>query len=268
MNYSIWDPTGNITALVEDNIDKERQPSVAAAIMERHPQVEQVGFVDFNQDDSQVYLQMAGGEFCGNAAMSAAALYLMRKDHLSGMPHSVHIAVSGALNPLEATLIERNNKMYSASLQTPWSASVDCREFCFMNHNGLLPVVNLGGIMQIVIEPDSVFYAMLNKRPDAERAVRQWCSELSAPGLGLMFLNNRDDVCDMTPLVYVPGAGTVFWENSCASGTTAACMYYATETGADVKLVLKQPGGVLSVQCQGPGETVVLQGTTRLVQFG
>ena len=267
MKYTIWDPTGNITALVESNIDKERQLSVAAAIMARHPRVEQVGFVEFKEDNLPVHLHMAGGEFCGNAAMSAAALYLMRTEQPSGMTHSVRISVSGALSPLEVILTEKDNKMYSASLQTPWTASVDYRQFCFQSQNGLLPVVDLGGISQIIIEPDSVFYEMLNNRSDAESAVRQWCSALSAPCLGLMFLNNKDDVCDMTPLVYVPGTGTMFWENSCASGSTAVCMYYAVKTDADVKLVLKQPGGVLCVQCQGPGEPVVLKGTTSLVQF-
>lgn len=268
MRYSIWDPTGNITALVENDIEKTEQPSVAAALMERHPQVEQVGFVRFNKDDLQVCLQMAGGEFCGNAAMSAAALYLLRTDHSSEAPQNVRIGVSGALTPLEAILVEIDAKTYSASLQTPWSASVDHIQFSFQERGGTLPVVDLGGIIQIIIQPDSVFWDMLNRRSEAERAIAQWCSELSAPGLGFMFLDQRDDLFEMTPLVYVPGAGTVFWENSCASGSTAVCMYFASETGTDVKLVLRQPGGLMRVRCDGPGEDIILQGSTRLVQFG
>ena len=267
MKYSIWDPTGNITALVESDIDQSQQISVAAALMELHPQVEQVGFVQFNKDNLQVCLRMAGGEFCGNAAMSAAALYLMRTNHSADMPQSVQIGVSGASTPLEAILSETDSKMYSASLQTPWSASVAYREFSFQNQRGLLPVVDLGGIIQIMIQPDSVFYNMLYNRSDAERAIGQWCSELSAPGLGFMFLNHKDDFFDMTPLVYVPGAGTVFWENSCASGSTAVCMYYVSETGKGVQLVLNQPGGIMCVKCDGPGECVILQGSTRPVQF-
>lgn len=267
MKYSIWNPTGNITALVESDIDQAQQVSVASALMERHPQVEQVGFVQFNKNDLPVRLQMAGGEFCGNAAMSAAALYLMRTNRASKEPQSVRIGVSGALTPLEAILIETDAKMYSASLQTPWSASVDHRQFCYQGQTERLPVVDMGGIIQIIIKPDSVFWDMSNHCADAENAIGQWCSELSAPGLGFMFLNQRDGFFDMTPLVYVPGTGTVFWENSCASGSMAVCMYYASETGTDVNLVLKQPGGVMSVKCDGPGEDVILQGSTHLVQF-
>lgn len=267
MRYSIWNPTGNITALVESDIDQAQQISVATALMESHPQVEQVGFVQFNKGDLPVCLQMAGGEFCGNAAMSAAALYLMRTNRSLQDPQSVPIRVSGALTPLEAVLVEIETKMYSASLQTPWSASVDYRQFCYQGKKEKLPVVDMGGITQIIIKPDSVFWDMSNNCSDAETAIGQWCSELSAPGLGFMFLNQQDDFFDMTPLVYVPGAGTVFWENSCASGSMAVCMYYASETGTGVQLVLKQPGGVMGVKCDGPGEDVILQGSTRLVQF-
>ena len=73
MRYRIFDPTGNITALVEEAVDVSRQPSVAADIMQKHSNVEQVGFVSLDGDLPA--LRMAGGEFCGNASMSAAALY-------------------------------------------------------------------------------------------------------------------------------------------------------------------------------------------------
>ena len=46
LRYSIWDPTGNITALVESAVAVGEQPAAAAALMERHPTVEQVGFVE------------------------------------------------------------------------------------------------------------------------------------------------------------------------------------------------------------------------------
>ena len=70
LKYSIWDPTGNITALVETQTSIDRQPEVAARIMDLHPEVEQVGFVS---KVLRPYLRMAGGEFCGNASMCAAA---------------------------------------------------------------------------------------------------------------------------------------------------------------------------------------------------
>ena len=41
LRYSIIDPTGNITALVEDEVAVADQPRVASRIMALHPQVEQ-----------------------------------------------------------------------------------------------------------------------------------------------------------------------------------------------------------------------------------
>ena len=85
LTYSILDPTGNITALVESDLEEEYQPAAAAMLMRQHPEVEQVGFIQCNEavDDNDavsVVLRMAGGEFCGNAAMSAAAFFLYRKE--------------------------------------------------------------------------------------------------------------------------------------------------------------------------------------------
>ena len=78
LKYSIFDPSGNITALVETHINNDSQPEVADEIMKAHPEVEQVGFVYFDAiRPVPTYLRMAGGEFCGNATMSAAALYLL-----------------------------------------------------------------------------------------------------------------------------------------------------------------------------------------------
>ena len=47
MKISILDPTGNITALVEESVLPEEQPAAAAELMARYPAVEQVGFVRF-----------------------------------------------------------------------------------------------------------------------------------------------------------------------------------------------------------------------------
>ena len=79
LRYSIFDPTGNITALVESPVDESEQPAVAASIMARHTAVEQVGFVRLSdKKTAPAALRMAGGEFCANASMSAAALSALR----------------------------------------------------------------------------------------------------------------------------------------------------------------------------------------------
>ena len=98
LGYAILDPTGNITALVETPVDPARQPETAAALMARHPQVEQVGFLSPPAEGAvRGTLRMAGGEFCGNATMSAAALAFLDDSSDAGEgPRRVLFRVSGA----------------------------------------------------------------------------------------------------------------------------------------------------------------------------
>ncbi|MEE3312421.1 MAG: diaminopimelate epimerase, partial [Acutalibacteraceae bacterium] len=78
VTYSLFDPTGNITLLVETPISAAERVAVASKLMELEPKAEQVGFVSQDDADVDIRLDMAGGEFCGNATMSAAALAVMR----------------------------------------------------------------------------------------------------------------------------------------------------------------------------------------------
>lgn len=254
MRYSVLDPTGNITALVESSVSVGEQPSAAAAIMRSHPEVEQVGFVRyFPEEDAPIRLRMAGGEFCGNATMSAAALFAMREQDT---PQEVLVSVSGASDPLQVRLSKAGTNTYDASVRMP-NAERIAREAI----EGCLPVVFLGGISHVIIEEDSPFFSLLANKTDAERAVRTWCKHLNVDGLGLMFLDSHDT---LTPLVYVPGSNTVSWEHSCASGSSAVGMYLAEQANSPIAITLHEPGGDLRIQSDG--DKTVLHGTVKLVK--
>ena len=100
-------------------------------------------------------------------------------------------------------------------------------------------------------------------REEAEPLAPALCAQLKAEALGLMFLNR--DEGSLTPLVYVPGARTLCWENACASGTTAVGAYFAVKTGHPVNLMLKQPGGVLEIDAR-PDGGLILTGTVRILR--
>ena len=70
----------------------------------------------------------------------------------------------------------------------------------------------------------------------------------------------------MTPLVFVPGSGTVFWENSCASGTAAAGMCFSARRGKREELALQEPGGELQVFSDPATGETWLSGTVRLTE--
>ena len=264
LRYSIFDPTGNITALVESVIEVDRQPAVAAELMERHAEIEQVGFVRYPAEGAvQLSLRMAGGEFCGNASMSAAALYLLRRGNQSEA--GVTLRVSGARKPLEARLRRETEDRFSAGLRMPGALAIEDVTLTDGALTAPLPLVRMEGIAHLIVEPGSAFFALLNAPERAERAVRRWASELKVEALGLMFLEAEGMDERLTPLVFVPVSDTLFWENSCASGSAAVGMYLARKTGAIVAMTLREPGGSLRVESNSKTGETWLYGKTRLI---
>ena len=264
VTYSILDPTGNITALVDGGVEPGRQPALAAALMRRHPEVEQVGFLTrlpSGGEDVGAELRMAGGEFCGNASMCAAALCFPEGEQ---EPRTFFLRVSGAEDPVELRLRRVGPDSFETAVCMPPALSVGEAAFSFVNLHGTLPLVRMQGISHLIVTPDSAFFLLQEDRTAAERAVREFCTALRAGCLGLLFLEENAPAWRMTPLVYVPGSGTVFWENSCASGSAAAGMYLAAKNGAPLTLTLRQPGGSLRVECDPRGKTW-LYGSVRLL---
>ena len=267
MRYTILDPTGNITALVESPVPPLERPAAAAALMRRHPQVEQVGFVRFADAEGEgvdAALSMAGGEFCGNASLCAAALCLLRRGAAPGIRERVRLRASGASWPVETELVCGQDGSFSAWVWMPPAIAPAEQSFVFEGLSGDLTLVRMEGISHLIVPEDSVFFALLSDRSAAERAVRQWCTELRTEGLGLMFLEKGENL-RLTPLVYVPGSGTVFWENSCASGSAAAGTALAARSGMPVDLRLTEPGGTLRIVSDPASGETRLGGTVRLI---
>ena len=284
IEYEIMDPTGNITALVETQVDPADQPAVASGIMDLHPDVEQVGFVTLaaagagapeadgpcaDADASRaetgvpVSLRMAGGEFCGNATMCAAALYMM-KTGMTGEA-SVKVRVSGAKEPLEVKLTRRDALSFDTSVEMPPALGIEELRLADGMLPGSdvlrLPVVIMEGISHILVEPDSGFFGLKDDRALAETLLRGWCGVLGSDCLGMMFLGEDGNVRALTPLVYVPGADTMFWENSCASGSAAAGIYLAAKAGRPVNVTFDEPAGRLRVESDPMTGRTVLHGS-------
>ena len=262
IRYSILDPTGNITALVETPVDVAEQPAVATEVMRRHAEVEQVGFVTL--DGASVSLCMAGGEFCGNASMCAAALACVRLGCAEGS-HELSVRVSGAQDSVTVRLEGGGDNAFAASVLMPSGQEIDVVELACGLRAGRVPVVRMTGITHVIVTPDSAFWDLQMGCGEATSAVRAWCSELDADCLGLMFLDGEGDTRRLVPLVYVPKAGTTFWESSCASGSSAVGMWLAHEAGAPIKVDLVQPGGTLGVSSDPATDETWLSGHVRLL---
>ena len=273
LEYKVFDPTGNITALVETQVDPADQPAAASWIMAQNPEVEQVGFVTFAAAgagapvaDVPVSLRMAGGEFCGNATMCSAALYMIVND----MPGeaNVKVRVSGTKEPLDVRLVRRDAVSFDAAVTMPPAVGIDELKLSdgMLPGNDVLrlPVVRMEGIAHVIIEPDSGFFGLKDDSALAETLLRGWCGVLGAECLGMMFLDEGKGVRALTPLVYVPGADTMFWENSCASGSAAAGMYLAAKEGKPVDVTFIEPAGSLRVTSDPDIGRTVLYGSLTL----
>ena len=269
IEYEYIDPTGNITVLVTSAFDISRQPLVADMIMKAEPTCEQVGFVGISKK-ADTRLRMAAGEFCGNATMSAAALYCDGRGMCGGESKSVSVESSGCKDNVEVyiTRIADSGSMhiYSGRVDMPLPQRIRICDFTFRESVYELPVVEFDGISHIIMKDDG------NKLTDteAEDAVRKWCDDICADALGIMKISSETvsasedrsiDInieIDMRPLVYVKAIRSLFWENSCASGTTAVGAYYVNQyKESSVFLTAHEPGGILSVNSGSNGHIIL-----------
>lgn len=240
ITYYKINPTGNITLIVETPVPRKLQASVAAKLMAADAEAEQVGFIEApSSDDCVLRLQMMGGEFCGNASIAAAALYMSKHKPSPDDMMTVVIEVSGADNPLELSVKCLGENSFSGTLSMPLPESnFDC-ELVYNGEKHTLPVIRMPGICHAIVN-DGISI------PYAEEAIAQWCSQLNAEALGLMFYNADKGL--LRPLVYVQSTGSIVWESSCASGSCAVAAHESFTRGEGVELSLRQPGGALGVK--------------------
>ena len=202
LNVLRADPAGNITLFVLDPVPVGDRAGVAARVMALPgSDVEQVGFVCPPVTGGAGRMEMAGGEFCGNATR---AFGMLTAQKLGGLPQ-VLVEVSGC-EALVSVDVDWSNRTAKAQMPLPRCVSrveVD-------GHPGTL--VDLGGIAHLVVEdvlPNLEFF---------DRAEPLFGAFPEADAYGVVFLNGER----MTPLVKVPAAGTLVWEGSCGSGSLAA----------------------------------------------
>lgn len=241
IKYTKLNPTGNITLIAETPVLRESQATIAAKLMGLDTDAEQVGFIEKpSSPDSVMRLQMMGGEFCGNATISAAALAMSKRNPSVGDKSKIMLEVSGADEALCVSVECVGENTYSGTVSMPLPQSnFDC-ELVFEGENFTLPVVRMPGICHAIVSEEF-------SPAFAEKAIAEWCRQLNAEALGLMFYNAEKQL--LNPLVYVRPTGSTVWESSCASGSCAVAAYESFKCGEGAQVSLKQPGGTLKVNC-------------------
>lgn len=201
--YSIYQPCGNDTALVEGLVlDPKLKKQINDAIMAQSPTVEQVGFVD----EKKLQLQMAGGEFCGNATRCAAYQFL------NGQPGEISIKVSGVNRRLKAGIDRSGNSWAQMPVYSDPQKITKKRNYW---------MVELEGITQVVYERRDKFISKEQAKKKGLEILEQLNLLQTVSASGVMFLTKNDKEYSIEPIVWVRDIKTLFYETACASGTTA-----------------------------------------------
>jgi diaminopimelate epimerase len=231
------DPAGNITIFVLTPVaGREARIQAARALLQAADlRAEQVGFVMPPPDGSGRWrLEMAGGEFCGNAARSFG-LWVAAQTGLTGR-HTLPIEASGQAEPLPVRVDTAAGTAEVAIPGPEAETALTCGDRQF-------PVYRFAGITHIIagdVEPDEALLPPLIKRLDAEAGH-------PPDALGLMFYDTRKRF--MRPLVWVRAAGSTVFESSCGSGSAALGVWAARHTrDGEARMELAQPGGVITVR--------------------
>jgi diaminopimelate epimerase len=272
---AIADPAGNITALIEAADDEpvpaalwtdEERRHIVQRVMREYPDVEQAGFVlpgrsGENGDGEDLRcssspsslwrLEMAGGEFCGNAARSFGLFIAAQKTGLCGKS-AVRITVSGAENPL-AVLADTQNSTAEVALPPPRKVeTVSCRGLSvpIVPASPAVPAIIFDGITHVIMEgiDRDTDEAALTETFVAVKHITEAALGPKPPAaFGVMFYDTERAF--LRPAVFVNGTGTFVFENSCGSGSAAFAWYRALSfSDGAFCLDLRQPGGIISTK--------------------
>ena len=246
VRYVKMNPSGNTTVFVLDPVPADKRAAVVDAIMSHTgPGAEQVGFITAAPEEAAGWrMDMAGGEFCGNATRSFAAWLQLCPE--GSLPHDFTpaeierpVRVSGATAPLNTYIrsIGKENACYVTVAMSKPERIIPGNDPWFGNYT----LVVFNGISHIVLwdrEP---------KDEDVEKA-RPFLAQFDAiqECFGLMYYNTTEQF--MRPLVCVEDPYTLVWENSCGSGSCALASALTTKAGQSLGTVsIRQPGGTLTV---------------------
>ena len=243
LQFVKMNPTQNMTILVETPVPREQHGEVARLLMAGDSVcAEQVGYIEPAENPkADAHLQMMGGEFCGNASMSLAALLAMRDGLDDGEKRSYTLEVSGADNLVGCTIV-RDAEAFIGEVDMPLPYKIGTTEQGY-------PAVFFPGIVHLIIPEDALSPA------DAEKFAPMWCSMLNADALGLLLTDKA--LTHMRPLVYVRGCNSSVWERGCGSGTAALGAYKACSTGCDAEVSVSQPGGTIRALAKIRDEKIV-----------
>ena len=212
--FNIYNPGGNITALVIDNnYDKYLKRKINDYLLKKYIYIEQVGFIKNNN------LEMAGGEFCVNA--SRCAIYYLKS-----------IGSKLELNILNKKIIgEVFNENY-VSIKYYIDDKIDSM---ITNNN----IVNFSGISLIFLdkEENDRLLKKINNR-NIKNIIKDKIKKIKIDDKAIGIVLVDDD--KIYPFIWVKDIDTLYFETSCGSASIAYALLKYKKTKI-TNYVVKQP---------------------------
>lgn len=219
VNYKIYNPAGNITALViGDNYTLEERRKINDEIMRKDSSIEQVGFVSMKEKR----LTMAGGEFCGNATRSAILYYQMKESESIKINNQ---CIKGG--------IEDKNLVWCALPVNNYKLNIIDRD--------IYEVVLEGITIVVISENLSKVYLSKDIKSEAKKIINKY-NIYDNDAIGVMFLEKNKNL-KINPVVWVKSIDTLFLENACGSGTIAISILKTVLEPHCNRYTIEQPSG-------------------------
>ncbi|MFN2748282.1 MULTISPECIES: diaminopimelate epimerase [Bacillus] len=260
-------PTQNMTILVKTNYPADEYKHIAAKMMSYDSvYAEQVGFIEKPLNErAAAHLQMAGGEFCGNACMALAAFIASEKDLKQHDWTEVLLEVSGA-DQLIMCQVKKNVDEYNCRVAMPIPEKIEQKTVKYDGSDLNLIIVRYHGFLHIVIEVKECSETVREK---AQSLAKLLGVTLDANLIGVLLYQPKSD--ELAPLIYVPHLDSMVWERGCGSGTASIGAYLAWKNKRGIRANIKQPGGTIRVFADVEKEeltNLIIEGSVSIVAEG
>lgn len=258
-------PTQNMTVLVTTEHAADEYAGIASALMSYdHLHAEQVGFVRApGSAGTDTRLEMAAGEFCGNACMALAAFDAFGRGLAVGESAVVVLEASGAVGPLPCAVLRQHDR-YSCRLAMPIPTTVVRGRLAEVTGDHAL--VRYDDALHVVVESERIDAAT---RDGAQALARRLGREPSLSLIGVLVYGPSSS--RLTPLIHVPELDSMVWERGCGSGTASLGAYLAWKSRETTATTVNLPGGPMRVAAryeQGAVTGIRVTGSVRMVAQG
>ncbi|MBR1553033.1 MAG: diaminopimelate epimerase [Schwartzia sp.] len=235
-------PCRNTTVFVEDVVPPVARAEVARLAMGAEVlAAEQVGFlVPPLSADSALRVEMAGGEFCGNASLALGALAVARGLREPEAPFLVEC--SGAEHPLRVSVSPVSAGRWRGKIALSPEAKISEAELSAAGAAYRGAVVELPGICHFCVEAGPFSAETYDALLEALMA------RVSAEAYGVVpYRAEAGGGFSIRPYVAVPAAKSRVFEQACGSGSLALGQWLSRSQGLS-RLDVSQPGGTIRVE--------------------